>query len=318
MARHFLQLGPPQPPAGGATRASFTDLSTRPLIQPKPPAQLRRPAPLLGATLPSAPPLSSAPSPAAAGSPAGATSLLGISTVPKPPRLRTRITPVSPLDLQFPPTALPEPPPPLAAVTGGACLDASNVQRYGVQGDGKADVSSALRSADAALPTLWFPPGSYRLDRNLTLTKTVVMGERATGQVGAAWAIAGLAMHELVSLAACRGQQLVILRWGAGLTGSLARLYRSTRPSKSCLSSAAGTNTRFVLGSGVTLRLAKQPYRAPAWGDAMFTGPGAQPPPTTRMLACSALPPRSAAAPGGLLVCKTRVACMLGRRGVAT
>lgn len=130
--------------------------------------------------------------------------------MPKPPRLRTRITPVSPLDLQFPPTALPEPPPPLAAVTGGACLDASNVQRYGVQGDGKADVSSALRSADAALPTLWFPPGSYRLDRNLTLTKTVVMG----------------------------------------------------------------TNTRFVLGSGVTLRLAKQPYRAPAWGDAMFTGPG--------------------------------------------
>lgn len=210
----------PQPQAGSGGRAAISHVATRPLLQPEPPPLLHRPAPLLGGALAASPPPPSpplppaqAPSPNPGDTPASVFSVLGMATVPAPPRLRTRITPVLPLDLQFPPTALPEPPVPLVDVAGsGACLEASSVVQQGAAGDGKRDNAAALRSADArpGPPVLYFPPGTYRVAANLTLTKAVVMG----------------------------------------------------------------INTRFLLDSGVTLRLARQPRRPPAWFDAMFTGPG--------------------------------------------
>ncbi|KAL4451453.1 hypothetical protein ABPG75_007115 [Micractinium tetrahymenae] len=218
VARHFAQLGMPQPAAD--TRAAYSQLTTRPLVQPAPSPPVRRPAPLLGgslATRPAPPPSPlppiASPSPAPADNPTSVSSVLSIATVPAPPRLRTRISPVLPLDLQFPPTALPEPPVPLVDITGsGACLAQSSVAQQGASGDGKRDDTAALRAADArpGLPVLYFPPGTYRVASNLTLTKAVVMG----------------------------------------------------------------ANTRFLLDQGVTLRLVRQPRRPPAWGDAMFTGPG--------------------------------------------
>lgn len=37
---------------------------------------------------------------------------------------------------------------------------------------------------------------------------------------------------------------------------------------------SAGINTRFLVDTGATLRLARQPRRPPVLGDALFTGPG--------------------------------------------
>ncbi|KAL4441083.1 hypothetical protein ABPG77_010514 [Micractinium sp. CCAP 211/92] len=220
VAQHFAFLGLPKPEASRGARASISpQLTTRPLFHPAPSPPLHRP-PLLGGALASRPPLpppppppAPAPSPYQDGSQAGTSSVLGLSTVPKPPRLRTRITPVLPLDIQFPPTALPEPPVPLVDVTGnGTCLEQSSVLQQGALGDGKRDNAAALRSADArpGPPVLYFLPGTYRVASNLTLTKAVVMG----------------------------------------------------------------INTRFLVDTGATLRLARKPRRPPVWGDALFTGPG--------------------------------------------
>lgn len=187
VAQHFAFLGLPKPEASRGARASISpQLTTRPLFHPAPSPPLHRP-PLLGGALASRPPLpppppppAPAPSPYQDGSQAGTSSVLGLSTVPKPPRLRTRITPVLPLNIQFPPTALPEPPVPLVDVTGnGTCLEQSSVLQRGALGDGKRDNAAALRSADArpGPPVLYFPPGTYRVASNLTLTKAVVMGE---------------------------------------------------------------------------------------------------------------------------------------------
>lgn len=192
VARHFAFLGMPQPQAGSGGRAAISHVATRPLLQPEPPPLLHRPAPLLGGALAASPPPPSpplppaqAPSPNPGDTPASVFSVLGMATVPAPPRLRTRITPVLPLDLQFPPTALPEPPVPLVDVAGsGACLEASSVVQQGAAGDGKRDNAAALRSADArpGPPVLYFPPGTYRVAANLTLTKAVVMGEGGGGR----------------------------------------------------------------------------------------------------------------------------------------
>lgn len=50
------------------------------------------------------------------------------------------------------------------------------MKRYGAEGDGVSDESAALARANSQLDFLYFPPGSYRLTRALTITKPIVMG----------------------------------------------------------------------------------------------------------------------------------------------
>lgn len=72
---------------------------------------------------------------------------------------RTPISPFPPLDLRFPPTALPRMPLTLRQLNVRGCFMHGNVKAFGAVGDGKSDDTIALRRAtnSRATKTLYFP-----------------------------------------------------------------------------------------------------------------------------------------------------------------
>ena len=57
------------------------------------------------------------------------------------------------------------------------CLEDSSVVAMGVPGDGTTDVAALLAGLPTTMPLLYFPPGTYRVAANVTLSQLLVMGE---------------------------------------------------------------------------------------------------------------------------------------------
>ncbi|KAL4442052.1 hypothetical protein ABPG77_011313 [Micractinium sp. CCAP 211/92] len=151
---------PPSPPAPSPPPQALAPPS--PLLPSPPPPSPRPPPPLL---------------PAPPAQPNGTTVDFGPLS-PVPARASTPISPYPPLDLAFPPTAVPWAPTTLRMVTGGGCFFSGNARMKGAKGDGLTDDSMALRDAAAgsAAPMLYLPLGTYRLSSSITINKTLVAG----------------------------------------------------------------------------------------------------------------------------------------------
>lgn len=160
---------PPSPPAPSPPLQALAPPS--PLLPSLPPPSPRPPPPLL---------------PAPPAQPNGTTVDFGPLS-PVPARASNPISPYPPLDLAFPPTAVPWAPTNLRMVTGGGCFFSGNARMKGAKGDGLTDDCMALRDAAAgsAAPMLYLPLGTYRLSSSITINKTLVAGAGpCAGRVG--------------------------------------------------------------------------------------------------------------------------------------
>lgn len=174
-----------QDDAGPADIPSTPELDSPPPPSPPPPLPppsppppaLASPPPLPPSPPPPSPPPPSPALPSPSPQPNSSTVDFGPLT-PVPARASTPISPYPPLDLAFPPTAVPWAPTTLRMITGGGCFFEGNAKMKGAKGDGLTDDSLALRDAAAAsaAPMLYLPLGTYRLSSSITIDKTLVAG----------------------------------------------------------------------------------------------------------------------------------------------
>lgn len=244
-AAHRFKLAVPAPAAAGQAAGQAAAAA--------PPAALQeaRPAAVYFTTT------------AAAASAAAAATEPAFTTQPVP-RGRTRFP--APFHSAFPPTGVPLMPRPRAL----GCPLPFSVLAFGALANGQADCSRALAAADnSTLQMLYFPRGTYRLTRSLTLQKHAVMGEEQGGVCCSSGVMQGTAPECLPG----RDYGTCMHAMPSAPRTLACCFLQLTRATNSCM---AGIGTRFLLDANVRLTLAAQPVRAPRWHDPMFFGPGEQ------------------------------------------
>lgn len=258
-----------QDDAGPADIPSTPELDSPPPPSPPPPLPppsppppaLASPPPLPPSPPPPSPPPPSPALPSPSPQPNSSTVDFGPLT-PVPARASTPISPYPPLDLAFPPTAVPWAPTTLRMITGGGCFFEGNAKMKGAKGDGLTDDSLALRDAAAAsaAPMLYLPLGTYRLSSSITIDKTLVAGAGpAQGvQAGALQACTGC-------LGRCSGRPPQPPDWGRSTRGQPAQ--KSSIPLPACeLPLAASSCCRSVHPHPAGPRRHSHPHQAPQAG----------------------------------------------------
>ena len=105
-----------------------------------------------------------------------------------PPGALPAVVPLGTFDLAQPRTGFPLRPRFLPELRPNACLTTASVMNVGATGAGVIDDSAAIAKAASRFSVVYFPPGTYRVSRSITIGVPIVMGERH-GYMG--WVQAG-------------------------------------------------------------------------------------------------------------------------------